>query len=68
MEYDEDRFRDRVDYDEDRVVDFPEDAAGWTGRKVEEVEVFPDDIRERFDDDVEVAYDEGRDEVRYDDY
>jgi hypothetical protein len=40
------------------VEDVPDDIAGWTGRKVGEVE--------RFDDGVEDSYDDGRDEERYD--
>ena len=41
------------------VEDVPEDVAGWTGRKVGDVE--------RFDDNVDNAYDQGRDDRRYDD-
>lgn len=37
------------DRDEQRVEDFPEDAAQWTGRKVGEVEDVPEDIEQGFD-------------------
>ncbi|KAI8931677.1 hypothetical protein NX059_011324 [Plenodomus lindquistii] len=75
-------FGDRVDQHWDNAVndveDFPEDAARWAGEKVQEVEDIPQDIENKWDDvvdDVEDfgdrmdnAYDEGRDEQRYDDY
>lgn len=61
----------------DDVEDFPEDAARWGGRKVQEVEDIPQDIENRWDgavDDVaefggrmDNAYDDGRNEQRYDD-
>lgn len=38
-----------VDRFGDRVEDFPEDAAQWTGRKVGEVEDIPQDIDQGFD-------------------
>jgi len=41
------------------VQDVPEDVAGWAGRKVGDVE--------RFDDNIDNAYDAGRDEQRYED-
>ena len=49
----------RRDYDDVKVDvdDIPEDIARWEGRKVGDVE--------RFDDRIEDAYDEGRDERRY---
>ncbi|KAH9876603.1 hypothetical protein J1614_003734 [Plenodomus biglobosus] len=74
-------FGDRVDQRFDNAVDdvenFPENAAQWTGEKVQEVEDVPQDIENRWDnavDDVDQfgdrmgdAYDEGRDEQRYED-
>lgn len=41
---DRDRFDNRVAYDEQRVEDFPDDAARWTGRKVQDVEDIPEDV------------------------
>lgn len=41
------------------VEDIPEDIAGWAGREEGRVE--------RFDDNVDNAFDQGRDEERYDD-
>ena len=41
------------------VEDIPEDIAGWAGRQEGRVE--------RFDDNVDNAFDQGRDEERYDD-
>ncbi|KIW05681.1 uncharacterized protein PV09_03544 [Verruconis gallopava] len=53
FEYDKDRFENRVDYDVDRVetdvVDFPDNAARWTGEKVGEVEAIPQDIEYDYD-------------------
>lgn len=59
------------------MENFPENAARWTGEKVQEVEDIPDDIAydvgqgvgdvERFGDNIDNAYDDGRDEQRYDD-
>jgi hypothetical protein len=59
------------------VEDFPEDAARWTGDKVQAVEDIPDDIEnkwdnmtegvDRFGDNMADAYDDGRDERRYED-
>jgi hypothetical protein len=74
-------FDDRVDQKWDNAVsdveNFPENAAQWTGEKVQEVEDVPQDIENRWDNDVagverfgdrmDDAYDEGRDEQRYDD-
>lgn len=67
----------RFDNAVDDVEDFPENAARWTGEKVQEVEDIPQDIENRWDDaedDVaafggrmDQAYDDGRDEQRYDD-
>jgi len=61
----------------DDVEDFPENAARWTGEKVQAVEDIPQDIENKWDnavDDVagfggrmDQAYDDGRDEQRYDD-
>jgi hypothetical protein len=44
----------------DDVEDFPEDAAGWVGEKVGDVE--------RFGDNMEDAYDDGVAEGRGDDW
>ena len=41
------------------VEDIPEDVAGWAGREEGRVE--------RFDDNLDNAFDQGRDEERYDD-
>lgn len=74
-------FGDRVENKWDNAVndveDFPEDAARWTGEKVQEVEDIPQDIENKWDgavdsvedfgDRMDNAYDEGRDEQRYDD-
>lgn len=67
----------RWDNTVDDVEDFPENAARWTGEKVQEVEDIPQDIENRWDDTVDdvaefggrmdQAYDDGRDEQRYDD-
>ncbi|OAL02928.1 hypothetical protein IQ06DRAFT_245717 [Phaeosphaeriaceae sp. SRC1lsM3a] len=72
-----DRVENRFDNAVDDVEDFPENAARWTGEKVQEVEDIPQDIENKWDnavDDVEgfggrmdQAYDDGRDEQRYDD-
>ena len=72
-----DRVENRWDNAVDNIEDFPEDAARWTGEKVQEVEDIPQDIEnkwdnavdgvEQFGDRMENAYDEGRDEQRYDD-
>jgi len=35
------------------VEDFPEDAAGWTGRKVQEVEDIPQDVENKWDNGVQ---------------
>ena len=61
----------------DEVEDIPEDVADWTGRKVQEVEDIPEDVAgwagrrvegvERFGDEIDNAYDDGRNEQRYDD-
>lgn len=67
---DEDRFENGFERDKyrvendfrragDDVVDFPENAARWGGEKVGDVE--------RFDDNVEGAWDQGRDDRRYGD-
>ena len=48
------------------VEDIPDDVAGWGGRKVGDAERFGDDV-DRYDDNVDNAYDQGRDERRYDD-
>jgi hypothetical protein len=72
-----DRAENKWDNAVDDVEDFPENAANWTGQKVQEVEDIPQDIENKWDgavDDVEDfggrmdnAYDDGRDEQRYDD-
>jgi hypothetical protein len=59
------------------IENFPENAAEWTGEKVQAVEDIPQDIEnkwdnmtdgvEQFGDNMENAYDEGRDEQRYED-
>ncbi|KAK0277735.1 hypothetical protein LTR35_009571 [Friedmanniomyces endolithicus] len=54
-----DRFGRRIENGFDDVVDAPEEVSGWAGRKVGDVE--------RYDDNVGNAYDEGRDERRYED-
>jgi hypothetical protein len=73
----DDRVENRWDNTVNNVEDFPEDAARWGGQKVQEVEDIPQDIDNRFDNavgDVEgfdnrmdQAYDNGRNEQRYDD-
>lgn len=74
-------FGDRVDQRWDNAVDdvedFPENAARWGGEKVQEVEDIPQDVENRWDgavagvenfgDRMDDAYDDGRDEQRYDD-
>lgn len=72
-----DRVENRWDNAVDDVEDFPENAARWTGDKVQEVEDIPQGIENRWDnavDDVEGfgdrmdnAYDDGRDDRRYED-
>lgn len=72
-----DRVENRWDNTVDDVEDFPEDAARWTGEKVQAVEDIPQDIEnkwdngvndvEQFGDRMDNAYDDGRDEQRYDD-
>ena len=62
---------------EERVDDFPNDAARWTGEKVQEVEDIPQDIEQDFDraedrvedfgDRIEDDFDAGRDEQYVDD-
>ena len=54
-----DRFGNRIEQGFDDVVDAPEEIANWAGRKVGDVE--------RFDDNVDDAYDEGKYEGRNDD-
>jgi len=49
VDYDEDRVENRVRYDKDRVEDFPNDAARWGGRKLQEVEDIPQDIDRKWD-------------------
>ncbi|KAH7397448.1 hypothetical protein BKA66DRAFT_438006 [Pyrenochaeta sp. MPI-SDFR-AT-0127] len=72
-----DRVENRWDNAVDDVEDFPENAANWTGQKVQEVEDIPQDVENRWDnavdnvedfgDRMDNAYDDGRDERRYDD-
>lgn len=67
----------RVENFGDDVADFPENAAEWTGEKVQAVEDIPQDMEDRWDgmadrvdqfgDNMGNAYDQGRDERRYDD-
>lgn len=64
---DEDRVENKWDNAVDDVQDFPENAAGWAGEKVGDVERFGDDV-DQFGDDMGNAFDEGRDDGRYDDY
>ncbi|KAK1089943.1 hypothetical protein LTR48_009280, partial [Friedmanniomyces endolithicus] len=54
-----DRFGRRIENGFDDVVDAPEEVSGWAGRKVGDVE--------RYDDNVGNAYEDGRDERRYED-
>ncbi|KAH7084332.1 hypothetical protein FB567DRAFT_79761 [Paraphoma chrysanthemicola] len=73
----DDRVEQRWDNGVNDVENFPENAARWTGEKVQEVEDIPQDIDNKWDnavDDVagfggrmDQAYDDGRDEQRYDD-
>ncbi|KAF1935735.1 hypothetical protein EJ02DRAFT_460114 [Clathrospora elynae] len=73
----DDRVENRFDNAVNDVEDFPENAAQWGGQKVQEVEDIPQDIEgkydnaigdvERFDGRMDNAYDNGRDEQRYDD-
>ncbi|EOA88214.1 uncharacterized protein SETTUDRAFT_38886 [Exserohilum turcica Et28A] len=59
------------------VEDFPEDAAEWTGEKVQAVEDIPDRIENKWDgmvggveqwgDNMQEAYDYGKEERRYED-
>jgi hypothetical protein len=73
----DDRVENRFDNAVNDVEDFPEDAARWGGRKVQEVEDIPQDIENKWDnaeedvaqfgDRMDAAYDDGRDEQRYDD-
>jgi hypothetical protein len=73
----DDRVENRFDNAVNDVEDFPENAARWGGEKVQEVEDIPQDIENKWDnaeDDVaafggrmDQAYDDGRDEQRYDD-
>jgi hypothetical protein len=73
----DDRVENRFDNAVNDVEDFPENAARWGGEKVQEVEDIPQDIENKWDNvenDVasfggrmDQAYDDGRDEQRYDD-
>jgi hypothetical protein len=73
----DDRVENRFDDAVNDVEDYPEDVARWGGRKVQEVEDIPQDIENKWDnveDDVanfggrmDAAYDDGKDEQRYDD-
>ncbi|KIW40291.1 uncharacterized protein PV06_07502 [Exophiala oligosperma] len=53
--WDEDKYRveNDVRQDVDNVEDFPEDAARWTGRKVQDVEDIPQDIENKWDNGVQ---------------
>ncbi|CAO2647553.1 Nn.00g084750.m01.CDS01 [Neocucurbitaria sp. VM-36] len=72
-----DRVENRWDNAVEDVEDLPENATRWTGEKVQEVEDIPQDIDNRwgnavdrvddFGDRMDNAYDDGRDEQRYDD-
>ena len=70
VEQDFDRFGDGVERKWDNAVDdvedAPENAANWVGEKVGDVERFGDDV-ENYGDRLDNAYDQGRDEERYDD-
>lgn len=65
-----DRFGNRVEQGWDNTVDdvedAPENVANWAGDKVGDVERYGDDV-ERYGDRVDDAYDDGRNEGRYDD-
>lgn len=66
FERDKYRVEERADRIGDDVADFPEDAARWTGRKVQEVEDIPQDIEgsfDRFGDRVERKWDDAKDDV-----
>ncbi|OAL44695.1 hypothetical protein IQ07DRAFT_521255 [Pyrenochaeta sp. DS3sAY3a] len=73
----DDRVENRWDNAVNDVEDFPENAARWTGNKVQEVEDIPQDIEnkwdnavddvDRFGDRMDNAYDDGRDDRRYED-
>lgn len=69
VEQDFDQFGDSVerkwDNAEEDVEDAPENAAEWVGEQIGDVEKFGDDV-ENYGDGLENAYDEGRDEERYD--
>ncbi|KAJ4985324.1 hypothetical protein SVAN01_09175 [Stagonosporopsis vannaccii] len=72
-----DKVEDKWDNAVDDVENFPENAANWTGEQVGRVENFGDDVENKWDDAVDDvqdfggrmgdAYDEGRDDARYDD-
>ncbi|KAL6252894.1 hypothetical protein RBB50_000613 [Rhinocladiella similis] len=49
--WDEDKYRveNDVRQDVDNVEDFPEDAARWAGRKVQDVEDIPQDVENKWD-------------------
>ncbi|KAK5131538.1 hypothetical protein LTR08_000865 [Meristemomyces frigidus] len=49
LEQDKYRAENAIGRDEDRVEDFPENAAQWTGNKVGEVEDIPQDVEQGFD-------------------
>lgn len=72
-----DKVEDKWDNAVDNVENFPENAANWTGEQVGHIENFGDDVADKWDgavdsvqdfgDRMDNAYDEGRDEARYDD-
>ena len=56
---------DRTKYD---VEDAPENAAGWVGEKVGDVERFDDNVDNAYDDGRDYGRDDGRDYGRDDGY
>lgn len=72
-----DRVENRWDNAVEDVEEFPENAAQWTGEKVQEVEDIPQDIEnkwdnamddvDRFENRMDDAYNEGKYEQRYED-
>ncbi|KAL9109867.1 MAG: hypothetical protein Q9227_005570 [Pyrenula ochraceoflavens] len=60
------RFENRIEDDVQNVENFPENAAGWTGRKVGEIEDIPQDIEQDYDrakDGVENTFDNAIEDV-----
>jgi uncharacterized protein YktA (UPF0223 family) len=77
VEHFDDRVEQRWDNGVNDVENLPENAAEWTGEKVQEVEDIPQGIENKWDNEVDNvedfgdrmdnAYDDGRNEQRYDD-